>query len=143
MENNIERRLNELKISFTKIIDTKNEDLNTFAVLELRMNKLKEMYAEFVNNNKNNLFVFGLDSFRFQGKLIDIEYNDMKRLFLAITNRMYCEYFKLFKIIIEYTKDSIDDKKLIDFIKVNDNYPIYKDLEPFKQYDFEIIQNLH
>jgi hypothetical protein len=143
MENTIEKRLIDLKISFTKIVDTKNEDLSTFARLEIRMNKLKDMYAEFVNNNKGNLFVFGLDSFRFQGKLIDIEYSDMKRLFLAITNRMYCEYFKLFKIIIEYIKENCDDKKLQDFIKVNDNYPIYKDLEPFKQYDFEIIQNLH
>jgi len=143
MENTIEKRLIDLKISFTKIVDTKNEDLSTFATLEIRMNKLKDMYAEFVNNNKGNLFVFGLDSFRFQGKLIDIEYSDMKRLFLAITNRMYCEYFKLFKIIIEYIKENCDDKKLQDFIKVNDNYPIYKDLEPFKQYDFEIIQNLH
>jgi len=143
MENSIEKRLNDLKISFTKIADTKNEDLITFSILELRMNKLKEIYSEFVNNNKNNLFVFGLDSFRFQAKLIDIEYSDMKRLFLAITNRMYCEYFKLFKIIIEYIKENCDDKKLQDFIKVNDNYPIYKDLEPFKQYDFEIIQNLH
>lgn len=143
MESSIEKRLNDLKISFTKITDVKNEDLNTFSILEIKMSKLKELYKEFVNNNKNNLFVFGLDSFRFQSKLIDIEYDDMKRLFLAITNRMYCEYFKLLKIIVEYIKESIDDKKLLDFIKVNDNYPVYKDLEPFKKYDFEIIQNLH
>jgi hypothetical protein len=143
MDNIIEKRLNELKVSFTKIADAKNEDLRTFEILEIKMHKLKEMYSEFVNNNKSNLFVFGLDSFRFQGKLIDIEYNDMKRLFLAITNRMYCEYFKLFKIIVDYIKYDCDDKKLLDFINVNDTYPIYKDLEPFKQYDFEIIQNLH
>lgn len=143
MENSIEKRLNELKISFAKITDIKNQDLNTFSILEIKMNKLKELYKEFVSNNKNNLFVFGLDSFRFQSKLIDIEYDDMKRLFLAITNRMYCEYFKLLKIIIDYIKESIDDKKLMDFVKVNDNYPVYKDLEPFKQYDFGIIQHLH
>lgn len=143
MDNIIEKRLNELKVSFAKIADAKNEDLRTFEILEIKMHKLKEMYSEFVNNNKSNLFVFGLDSFRFQGKLIDIEYNDMKRLFLAITNRMYCEYFKLFKIIVDYIKYDCDDKKLLDFINVNDTYPIYKDLEPFKQYDFEIIQNLH
>lgn len=143
MENSIEERLNELKISFSKITDIKNEDLNTFSILEIKMNKLKELYKEFVSNNKNNLFVFGLDSFRFQSKLIDIEYDDMKRLFLAITNRMYCEYFKLLKIIIDYIKESVNDKKLLDFVKVNDNYPVYKDLEPFKQYDFGIIQNLH
>ena len=143
MDNIIEKRLNDLKISFAEIANAKNEDLKTFEILEIKMQKLKEMYSDFVNSNKNNLFVFGLDSFRFQGKLIDIEYDDMKRLFLAITNRMYCEYFKLFKIIVVYIKEDCDDKKLLDFINVNDNYPIYKDLEPFKQYDFEIIQNLH
>jgi len=143
MENNIEKRLNELKLSFTKIIDIKSEDLITFSIIDLRMRKLKETYSDFINNNKGTLFVFGLDSFRFQSKLIDIEYDDMKRLFYAITNRMYCEYFKLFKIVIEYVREVTTDRKTLDFIKVNDNYPVYKDLEPFKQYDFEVIQNIH
>jgi len=143
MNNNIEKRLNELKISFTKIVDIKNEDINIFEVLELRMIKLKEIYAEFIQNNKTSIFVFGLDSFRFQSKLIDIDHDDMKRLFLAITNRIYCEYFKLFKIIVQYIQENINDKKLLDLINVNDNYPIYKDLEPYKKYDFDVIQNIH
>jgi hypothetical protein len=83
-----------------------------------------------------------LDSFNFQGKLIDIEYDDMKRLFIAINNRMYCEYFKLNKIIIEYILKSVEDKKVIDIVKV-DNYPIYKDLEPFKDYEFGITHDIH
>jgi hypothetical protein len=140
---NIESRLNDLKSSFTKIVNIKNDDLITFEALDKKINKLKEIYLDFINANKNNLFVFGLDSFHFQSKLIDIEYDEMKRLFLAITNRMYCEYYKLFKIIILYVTEAINDKKLLEFIKINDKFPIYKDLEPFKQYDFELIQNLH
>ena len=93
-------------------------------------------YSEFIKNNKNKLFVFGLDSFHFQSKLIDVEYDDMKRLFLAINNRMYCEYFKLYKIITEYVYENINDKKITEIIKVN-NFPVYKDLEPFKEYSFE------
>ena len=45
---------------------------------------------------------------------------------------MYCEYFKLHKIIIEYICKNITDKKIIEIVKSND-YPIYKDLEPFKE----------
>jgi len=67
----------------------------------------------------------------------------MHRLFLAITNRMYCEYFKLFNIVVKYIKENISDKQIIDFINANNNYPVYKDLEPFKKYDFETIQNIH
>jgi hypothetical protein len=88
------------------------------------------------------MFVFGLDSFYFQSKLIDIEYDDMKRLFLSINNRMYCEYFKLYKIIVEYILKNVNDKKIVELIKVN-NFPVYKDLEPFKEYKFEIVLELH
>jgi hypothetical protein len=63
---------------------------------------LKVFYSEFIKDSKNAMFIFGLDSFHFQSKLIDIEYDEMKRMFLVINNRMYCEYFKLHKIIVEY-----------------------------------------
>ncbi len=66
----------------------------------------------------------------------------MKRLFLAINNRMYCEYFKLHKIITDYISKNIIDKKILEMIKVN-NYPIYKDLEPFKEYNIEVILDIH
>jgi hypothetical protein len=66
----------------------------------------------------------------------------MKRLFLAINNRMYCEYFKLYKIITEYVYENINDKKITEIIKVN-NFPVYKDLEPFKEYSFETTTEIH
>ena len=139
----IEHRLNELKTEFSQITELKEENTNIFIILEDRINKLKSSYNEFISNNKQNLFVFGLDSFHFQGKLIDIEYDDTKRLFNAITNRMYCEYYKLHKIINEYVTENISDKKILEVAKVNNNFPVYKDLEPFKQYDFTFIQQLH
>ena len=136
-------RLNNLTQDFTNIVELKDDNIKTLDILIQKINKLKEIYAEFIKNNKQSIFIFGLDSFHFQGKLIDIEYEDMNRLFLAITNRMYCEYFKLYKIIIEYISNNITDPKLLDLIKISNNYPVYKDLEPFKLYNFEIIQNIH
>ena len=139
----MEHRLNELKTEFSGIIELKEENANIFMVLDDKIIKLKNSYNEFIKNNKNNLFVFGLDSFHFQGKLIDIEYDDIKRLFNAITNRMYCEYYKLHKIILDYVIENVTDKKILELVKINNNFPIYKDLEPFKQYDFVVIQQIH
>jgi hypothetical protein len=141
----IDKRINNLKIDFTKVIDLKNENVKMFETLDGKIGQLKTIYSEFIKSNKQNLFIFGLDSFHFQGKLLDIEYDDMKRLYSAITNRIYCEYFKLYKIVVEYLIENItDDKKILDLINVNkSSYPVYKDLEPFKQYDFEIIQSVH
>jgi hypothetical protein len=139
----MEERLSILKNDFNAIIDFKENNISSLQLLESRIKKIKEIYADFINANRDNLFVFTLDSFHFQGKLIDIEYEDVMRLFYAITNRMYCDYYKLFKIIIEYVNCYVPDKKLSELIKVNDHFPVYKDLEPFKQYDFHHIQSLH
>ena len=138
----MENRISKLKTDFNNITIIRNNVKSVFDILQLRINKLKMFYSEFIKNNKNKLFVFGLDSFHFQSKLIDVEYDDMKRLFLAINNRMYCEYFKLYKITTEYIYENINDKKITEIIKVN-NFPVYKDLEPFKEYSFEITTEIH
>ena len=138
----MESQLVKLKSEFNNIITIRNSVKNIFDILQTRINKLKIFYSEFIKDSKNDMFIFGLDSFHFQSKLIDIEYDDMKRLFLVINNRMYCEYFKLHKIITEYIIKNINDKKIKETVK-NNNYPTYKDLEPYKEYKFETIQEIH
>ena len=135
-------RVGQLKTDFNTIVCVRVTVMNTFDILLQRIEKLKVLYAEFIMNNENQLFIFGLDSFRFQGKFIDIEFEDMRRLFRSINNRMYCEYFKLYRIIVAYATDTILDKRVLEVIKLND-FPIYKDLEPFKEYEFEIVMDIH
>jgi hypothetical protein len=137
----METKLIELKTDFNNIINIRTKVKSIFDILQSKISKLKELHAEFIKSNKTQLFIFGLDSFHFQSKLIDMEHEDMQRLFLAISNRMYCEYFKLYKIIIEYIMLNKNEKTLLN-IKIN-NYPIYKDLEPYKEYNFETIQDIH
>ena len=138
----MESRITALKNNFNNISLIRNNVKDIFDFLQLRINKLKFFYSEFIKTNKTELFIFGLDSFHFQSRLIDIEYEGMYKIFRSINNRMYCEYFKLYKIIVSYIKDTINDKKLLEFIKVN-NFPVYKDLEPEKEYKFEIIVEIH
>ena len=138
----MESRVTALKNNFNNISVIRNNVKEIFDFLQIRINKLKFFYSEFIKNNKTELFIFGLDSFHFQSRLIDIEYEGMYKIFRSINNRMYCEYFKLYKIIVSYIKDTINDKKLAEFIKVN-NFPVYKDLEPEKEYKFEVIIEIH
>lgn len=142
IDNETERKLTHLQKSFSIIIDTRLEVTNTLSSLNTVIDKLTNIYSELIKTNQEKIFVFGLDSFRFQCKLINAEYEDMKRIFLMMNNRMYCEYFKLYKIISEYISSNISDK---DFLSARreESYPIYKDLEPFKNYDFELIQAVH
>ena len=138
-----EDKLTQIKTTFIKIIELKMENEKKINVLDTKIVKLKGMYNEFIKSNKETLCVFGLDSLYFQGKIIDIEYDDVKRLFLAIINRMYCEFFKLYKIIVDYIKSNIKDKKLLELVNIHNQFPVYKDLEPFKIYDFDVVQSIH
>ena len=138
-----EDKLTQIKMTFIKIIELKMENEKKIHVLDTKIVKLKSMYNEFIKNNKETLCVFGLDSLYFQGKVIDIEYDDVKRLFAAIINRMYCEFFKLYKIIVDYIKSNIKDKKLLELVNIHNQFPVYKDLEPFKIYDFDVVQSIH
>lgn len=139
----MEERLSNLKTNFIKIVEARDNNINIFSILYSRILKIKENYAEFIKNNKQQLFIFTLDSFHFQGKLIDIEYNDMKRLFYSIMNKMYCEYYKLFKLITKYAEEKINDKKIQALCKLKSKYPVYKDLDEYKVYEFELINDLH
>ena len=62
----------------------------------------------------------------------------MKSIFVGINNRIYCEYYKLYKMIYNYITTEIKDAIIIEKIKIK-NYPIYKDLEPLKTYNFDLI----
>lgn len=140
----MEERISELKKSFTKLSELRTEVQTNFVGLNNIVNKLNTIYADFITKSQDKVLIFGLDSLRFQSKLIGIEYEDMKRLFYAINNRMYCEYYKLYKIIMDYIVENVNDTKIIDIVK-SDVYvfPVYKDLEPFKQYEFDTIQQVH
>jgi len=133
----------QFKTNFNKIKDIRTQVMFVFHALEIKLTKLKTTTNEFIKTNKNNIFIFGLDSFQFQEKLIDYEYNDMQRFYFALNNRMYCEYYKLHKLILNYTEETIGTNKNIEMLKSQNVFPIYKDLEPFKQYNFETIEEIH
>jgi hypothetical protein len=139
----MDTKLLKIKTIFNKIKDTRVHVVNVFSVLEVKLTKLKNMTNDFIKSNHDVLFVFGLDSFKFQSKLIDFEYADMQKYFYALNNRMYCEYYKLFKIVSEYVDKTIGTNKTFEMIKTNSVFPIYKDLEPYKQYNFETIEEVH
>lgn len=133
----METQINRLQSTFNCISNTVNDIDKLFELLRTQIQCVKQTYKEFIDKHKEDLFVFCLDSFYYQGKLIDIEYNDIYRLNACIVNRMYCSYYKLYKII---------KKKAIEMcIKTSDSgsFPVYLDLEPYAYYDFEHIQNVY
>lgn len=138
----MQNKLNDLKKEFTLLVIIKNDINELLNSLTIRVKKLKDIYDEIIRSNLSSNSIFGLDSFKFQSRLMDAENEDLCRLYKMVSNKMYCEYYKLYKMIIQYTDVTFKDSKLAYLSKANE-FPIYKDLEPFKEYDFIMIQNIH
>lgn len=139
----IDKKINIIKHEFNKMKDATEDIEGMFDSLSGKIVKLKEMYNEFLDANKNDLFVFGLDSFNFQNKIIDVESGHMKSFCNLIFNRIYCDYYRVHTLIKNYIQKNIKDEKLI--MKANltkPGFPKYDYLNIYKPYTFDIITEL-
>jgi len=61
----------------------------------------------------------------------------------ALTNnRMYCDYYKLYNIILNHIKENRADLISVNSLEQK-TYPVYKDLDPFQEYKIEDVRELH
>ena len=112
---------------------------NTFKTLTEKHIEIKSQYKTYIDANRKCEY---LDSFYFQIKLLDYDYDTTNKLYNYIDNRIYCDYYKLFVIIYSFFKLNFKTEKS-EMILKNTKYPIYKDLEPYKIYDFDTINDIH
>lgn len=129
----LDSKINDLKLSFNKIKESRAEIKRIFEILSSKIEKLKSIYGEFLKNNNNTSFIFGLDSFNFQNKLIDIEYNQMIDFYMLLSNRLYCDYYKLFTIMQQYIHNELHTIIHENELKtIQNSMKIYK----YEKYDY-------
>lgn len=123
-----------------------SEDADVASILAVRQSahvrmleteqRLLELRATYHSENpKFASSVFGLDTFHFQCRLLDTEFGDLKRHLSLINNRMYCEYYKLYRLMAEYAKTLLSWS--------NPYVEPYKDLEPYKDYEAAAVAAIH
>jgi hypothetical protein len=126
------------------ILTTIRSDINAlFIDIDNKLKTLNALHADLVKTHIDSNYRLGLDSFHFQNRLIQLENDSMKTIFTYIDNRIYCEYYKLYKIICEYITNELNDKLFSDKLGTTyKKFPNYKDLEPTKVYDFNTTQEI-
>ena len=73
----------ELKISFEKIKDTKNDIENILQYINNKTNILTQMYNEYLKQINNTInYRISLDTFNFQTKLINIEHQNYTKIYI-------------------------------------------------------------
>ena len=129
--------LDKLKTDFQNIrLILEETNLAKTIILE-KIEQTKLLYQELIKTNHTKIFIFCLDSLYFQYKLSLMDYESMKNNLSFIMNRMYCDYYKLYNIIVS----EIREKCFLE-IEVKTFQP-YKDLDVLREYSFEMIIIIH
>jgi len=134
-------QIEKLKNDFDNILTLKREISKMKKVVVDKLSQLKLVYNNLVKTNSKKILLFCLDSFYFQYKTFAMEMEHIDRFRTLMNNRMYCDYYKLFHIILNYIKEN---RAEIDITELEiKTYPVYKDLEPFSEYKMEDIKEIH
>jgi hypothetical protein len=101
--------IEKLKVDFDNIITLKLEIAKTKASVADNLNQLKGVYNDLLKSNSKKIFLFCLDSFYFQYKSFAMEMDNIDKFRLLLNNRMYCDYYKLYNIIVNHVKENKGD----------------------------------
>ena len=133
----------DIDTGFETVISVRSAIKKRIEYIKNIKNSIKKNYLECIEKETKNYF--GLDSVHFQNKLIEIEFENMLKLYSYIDSRIYGDYYKLFCVMNDYLQDKLlpEQYGTIKEFQKKRLYPVYKDLDSFKSYDFDIINNIH
>jgi hypothetical protein len=135
--------VNNIRKEFDELKELRQSINSLFNNLTSKISSLQNLYVGFVQKGKAKESSFGIDSLHFQRRYMEEEHNGMKRMFCMIGNQIYRDYYKMHKVVWTYVSQNVIDSKVRANCTPRRSYTIYKDLEPFKEYDFEEVVELH
>jgi hypothetical protein len=132
--------MDALKLAFKQIIDVDTDLFAKQKTVDSELEKLKQTHNALIKENNKKIFIFCLDSFYFQYRILHQEMEELSRFIIILNNRMYGEYYKLYNIIVtQLTERNI----LLQTISQHKKYPVYRDLEQMKEYSIADISEIH
>jgi hypothetical protein len=132
---NINKKFNDTNIFFEKINAIMRNIQKIFIDVDEKIKKIKKIYNSLMNEHNDKLSLYGLDTLNFQSKLFQLQFENCDNMYKILNNRIYGDYFKLYKIIMNTcSNSSINDQKILSFLQKDHNITVYKDLEPTREY---------
>ncbi len=124
-----------IKIDFVKLIDLIHKINGIKLSSHVMLTRFKNIYDEIVQlNNTKKHFLVCLEALHFQYKVIITEQDNLTKMLLMLLNRTYRDYFNYYNAI---------SKELARYEIAQPNvakqHAIYKDTEPFAEFQIEDI----
>jgi len=131
-------------MSFESVLSIRDDIICVFGILENKIHTLKELYESIVKTHNNSKeYTFGIDSFYFQNNLIETDYTHLQSIFNEIDNRIYCEYYNLYRIIKEYAEKDVSVEKVKKSVNFTMHFKPYKHFDHTKTYCITEVREMH
>jgi hypothetical protein len=130
--------IDKLRQSFNDNMHILHTILDQQIHLKENLDSLKTNYSNMIQKNKKKIFIFCLDSYYFQYKMLLVEMENINTTLSMIKNRIYGDYHKLYNVILSESNIHLEDYSA-KFKK----YVPYKDIEPLFEYKSDDVISLH
>jgi hypothetical protein len=105
--------------------------------------KINDLYISLTEKTQDPVELFGLDFFNFQYEIYCKQYDNQLMLLNFLNNRIYGDYYKLYKLILMYVKTSISSESLKAIVESNSNLPKYDKLDDKVVYPEEVLKTIN
>lgn len=135
MENTIESNKKDFSSKTQETIKSIDATIKT---IKEKIQILRNMYIELTESNGHKqIFLFCLETFNFQNKMMINETDHLHKIFSMLMNRTYRDYYKLHGIILKL----FEEYKMEN--STNQKHPECKDLDINTEYTLDEISNIH
>jgi len=139
----MDKRIEGLIEKFKKIDETKGKIDKGLQIVQKITEKLRKIHKDFQRGAEDELQVLALDGLQFQNKYFEVDLSDCRKMRNVVCNRMYGDYYKVYKQIFEYLIEHFGDSPLSKKCDIQlDSFPVYKDLEISKVYETKLLKQL-
>lgn len=132
-----------VKEAFDKLLELRQDICSVLDTLYGKHEVLVGIYQDLTSTHRNRDFVFGLDSFFFQNKLIQDDCDHLSKVLKSIDNRVYCEYLTVYKMVKEFAVTDINDTRVTSHVAFNQSFKPYKHLDDSQVHDIRAIKEIH
>ena len=135
LENTIETNKNDFSSNTQETIKSIDATIKT---VKEKIQILRNMYVELTESNGHKqIFLFCLETFNFQNKMMLNETDHLHKTFNMLLNRAYRDYYKLYGIILKL----FEEYKLEN--PTSQKHPECKDLDTNTEFTLDEITNIH
>lgn len=140
----MEGQIESIEKKFAELTDMRKNMSGYLEIGEKLVKKIEHIYSSIGKDTDDDLLIITLDTLRFQIRHFEHECSQLKHMYELVNNRVYGDYYKLYKYVYEFYKHNFSDILLIDSHDMDLNvFPVYQDLDPMRQYRFADVEKIH